>query len=75
MDNPTNLEKLNSKVMQIIQDYNTFKEENKELRTELVTLKSENQIKDSEIEKLREENVMKDLEIEDIVEKIENMLG
>lgn len=75
MDNQTNLDKLNEKVSQILQNYNILKEENKTFRMELVTLKAESEAKDNEIEKLLEANVMKDLEIEEIVEKIESILG
>ena len=75
MQNQTNISKLNDKVSQILQNYNLTKEENQQLRIELVTLKAENEAKHSEIEKLRDENVMKDLEIEEIVEKIEQMLS
>ena len=41
MQNQTNLDKLNDKVTQILQNYNTYKEENKTFRTEIVTLKAE----------------------------------
>jgi len=75
MQSQTNLEKLNDKVSQILQNYNTLKEENKAYRNEIVTLKAENEAKNSEIEKLTEANVMKDMEIEEIVEKIESILG
>ncbi|MFT7003435.1 MAG: chromosome segregation ATPase [Sulfurimonas sp.] len=75
MQNQTNLDKLNDKVTQILQNYNTYKDENKTLRTEIVTLKAENAAKNNEIERLRDVNVMKDLEIEEIVEKIESILG
>nr|WP_321267942.1 hypothetical protein [uncultured Sulfurimonas sp.] len=75
MQNETNLDKLNNKVTQILEHYNTLKEENKNFRMELVTLKAENEAKDIEIEKLRDANVLKDLEIEEIVEKIESILG
>ncbi|MDY0233850.1 MAG: hypothetical protein RBS11_07395 [Sulfurimonas sp.] len=74
MQNQTNLDKLNDKISQILQSYNSLKEENKSFRTELITLKAENQAKDAEIEKLIEANLMKDLEIEEIVEKIESIL-
>ncbi|WP_373034950.1 hypothetical protein [Sulfurimonas sp.] len=75
MQSQTNLDKLNDKVSQILQNYNTLKEENKTYRTEIVTLKAENEAKNNEIEKLTEANVMKDMEIEEIVEKIESILG
>ncbi|MDA3908701.1 MAG: hypothetical protein PF437_06405 [Sulfurimonas sp.] len=75
MQNQTNLDKLNEKVSQILENYNTLKEDNKTFRIEIVTLKAENEAKNIEIEKLTEANVMKDLEIEEIVEKIESILG
>ena len=75
MENQTNLDKLNDKVSQILENYNSLKEENKNFRIEMVTLKAENEVKNVEIEKLREATVMKDLEIEEIVEKIESILG
>jgi len=75
MQNQTNLDKLNDRVTQILQNFNTLKEENKNFRIEMVTLKAENEAKTLEIEKLTEANVMKDLEIEEIVEKIESILG
>jgi len=75
MQNQTTLEKLNSKVSAIIQQYNSSKEELERLRIELVTLKSEREIKNQEIEKLIETNIQKDLEIEAIVDKIESMMG
>jgi len=75
MENQTNLDKLNDKVSQILENYNLLKEENKNFRIEMVTLKAENEAKDVDIEKLREDNILKDLEIEEIVEKIESILG
>jgi len=75
MDNQSNLEKLNEKVSQILQQYHSLKGENEMIRSELITLKAEREIKDQEIEKLSEQNVMKDLEIEEIVNKIESILG
>ena len=75
MENQTNLDKLHDKVSQILENYNSLKEENKNFRIEMVTLKAENEAKDIDIEKLREDNILKDLEIEEIVEKIESILG
>ncbi len=75
MDNQTAIEKLDDKVSQILQQYNSLKGENEMLRTELITLKSEKEIRDLEITKLTEDNAMKDLEIEEIVTKIESILG
>lgn len=75
MENQTTLAKLNDKVSNILERYNSLKTENEKLRIELITLKGESEIKNQEIEKLREQNTLKDLEIEEIVEKIEAMLG
>ena len=75
MENQTTLEKLNTKVTEIVQQYHALKGETEVLRNELTTLRAEREIKDQEIEKLTEQNVMKDLEIEEIVNKIESILG
>jgi len=75
MENQTNLEKLNAKVTDILQKYSSLKEENENLRNEIVSLKAEKEIKDQEIEKLLEDNAIKDLEIEEIANKIESILG
>jgi len=75
MDNQTTLERLNNKVSEILQHYNSLKGENELLRNELVALKAEKEIKDQEIQRLSEENATKDLEIDEIVNKIESLLG
>ena len=75
MQNQTNLEKLNNKVSQILQQYHSMKAENDMLRTEIVTLKSEKELTNQEIEKLTQENSQKDAEIEEIANKIESILG
>ena len=64
MDNQTTLQKLNEKVLTMLQQYHSLKGENEMLRTELVTLKAEGEVKSQ-----------KDLEIEEIVEKIESIMG
>jgi len=75
MENQTNLEKLNTKVSQILQQYHSIKSENEMLRTEIITLKSEKQLINQEMEKLIQENSQKDAEIEEIANKIESILG
>jgi cell division protein FtsB len=75
MENQTNLEKLNDKVSQILQQYHSLKGENEVLQNEVAKLKADNELKTQEIEKLTEQNIMKDLEIEEIVNKIESILG
>lgn len=75
MENQTNIEKLNTKVSQVLQQFNSLKSENENLRNELVSLKAEQEVKSQEIEKLVEDNILKDLEIEEIANKIESILG
>jgi len=75
MENQTTLEKLDSKVSQVLSKYSDLKNANEALRTEIVTLKSQTELKDTEIARLTDDNAMKELEIEDIMSKIENILG
>ncbi|WP_373069712.1 hypothetical protein [Sulfurimonas sp.] len=75
MENQTNIEKLNSKVVEILQQYNSLKLENENLRNEVVSLKTETELKDQEIQKLVDDNAQKDIEIEEIANKIESILG
>jgi cell division protein FtsB len=75
MQEQTNLERLDEKVSQILQNYHSLQGENEVMRNELTTLKAEREIKNQEIEKLIEDNAMKDLEIEEIVSKIESILS
>ncbi len=75
MANQTTLEKLDEKVSSILQKYNTLKNENVTLQTEVATLKAEKELKDQQILKLEDDNTMKELEIEEIVSKIEGILG
>ncbi len=75
MANQTTLEKLDEKVSSILQKYNTLKNENATLQTEVATLKAEKELKDQQILKLEDDNTMKELEIEEIVSKIEGILG
>ncbi|QFR49947.1 hypothetical protein FJR48_12030 (plasmid) [Sulfurimonas lithotrophica] len=75
MESQTNLEKLNVRVSEILQQYHSLKSENEMLRSELVSLKAEQELKDQEIEKLVQQNVEKDMEIDEIANKIESILG
>lgn len=75
MQEQTILEKLDEKVSQMAQKYDSLKSENEMIRSELLTLKAERELKDKEIARLSDENSMKDLEIEEIVSKIESILG
>ncbi|MCF6331424.1 MAG: hypothetical protein L3I99_07775 [Sulfurimonas sp.] len=75
MQNQTNLEKLNTKVSQILQQFHAMKAENDMLRTEIITLKSQKELTNQELEKLIHENSQKDAEIEEIANKIESIIG
>ncbi|NOQ31582.1 MAG: hypothetical protein GQ570_10720 [Helicobacteraceae bacterium] len=75
MEDQTTLERLGSKVSEILQQFNSLKGENEMLRTEITTLRAESEAKNSEIERLDELNQMKDLEIEEIVTKIETIFN
>lgn len=75
MQEQTILATLNDKVSNILEQYNSIKDENEKLRIEVITLRGEREIKNQEIEKLIEQNSMKDLEIEEIVEKIESIMS
>jgi len=75
MEEQTTLQKLSERVTQIVEQYDSMKNEIEVLRTEIVTLRSANEAKDAEINRLTEENGMKELEIEEIVNKIESILG
>jgi len=75
MESHTNLEKLNTKVSEILQKYHSLKSENEMLRSELTSLKAERELKNQEIEDLVEQNTQKDIEIEEIANKIESIIG
>jgi len=75
MENLSNIEKLNTKVTEILQQYHSLKSENEMLRSELSVVKAEQEIKNQEIENLVEQNIQKDIEIEEIANKIESILG
>jgi len=75
MQEQTSLETLSIKVSEMINQYNSLKDENEMLRNEMVALRSAKELKEQEIENLTEQNLMKDLEIEEIVNKIESIVG
>lgn len=75
MEEQTTLQRLSDRVSQIVEQYDSMRQEIEVLRTETITLRSENEAKDVEISRLIDENGMKDLEIEEIVSKIESILG
>ncbi len=71
----SSVEKLSGQINLIVQKLATMKQENEELRVELIKLRSENDAKSIEIQRLVEQNAQKDLEIEEIVQKIENIMA
>jgi predicted nucleic acid-binding Zn-ribbon protein len=75
MQDLTALERLNTKVSQLLQKCEDLQETNELLRSELMALKAQRELKDVEIERLVEENNKKDREIEEIVTRIESILG
>ena len=75
MENIGVLEKLNEKIDALLKNYESLKEENEQLRKELVTCKASNEAKDAQILKLQDEIAMKDLELEEIIMKVEQILG
>ena len=75
MNTQTTLEKLDEKVTNILDRYNSLKNENSILQSELTSLKAEKELKDQQVSKLEDENAMKELEMEEIVNKIEGLLG
>jgi chromosome segregation ATPase len=75
MQNETALERLNTKISQLLQKCEDLQETNEVLRGELVALKAQKELKDREIERLVEENNKKEREIEEVVARIESILG
>ncbi len=69
------LEKLSTKIDELLQKYENLKNENENLRRELVTCKAQNEEKDKEIERLSDELALKNLEIDEIIKRIESFVG
>ena len=68
-------EELSGKISQLLEKYNTTKDENIKLTEELATLKKSLEDKNQEIERLKEEEELRTMEIEDITQKIMNLLS
>jgi len=68
-------EELSTKISQLLEKYNTTKDENIKLTEELATLKKSLEDKNQEIERLKEEEELRTMEIEDITKKIMNLLS
>lgn len=67
--------KLSSKIEDLIAKFEEMKAQNETLRHELVSVKAQNEAKDAQIAKLEEELRSKDMETDDIFGKIEAVLG
>ena len=70
---------INNKILQIIVDLlnelKKVREENQQLRKQIVLLKAENEAKNSEISSLYDEISAKERELESVLSKIQNVLG
>ena len=75
MEEKSVLDRLDTRVSEIIQQFSNLKADNESLRNELTTLKAQQEIKDKEIERLAQENAAKDMELEEIVSKLESILS
>ena len=69
------LDKLGGKVAEIMQQLASLKEENEQLKNELMDRQAENEVFRNRIEGLEADNAAKEREIEEIVNKIESILG
>ena len=69
------LDRLGGKVSQMMQQLQSFKEENEKLKSEFTDLQTQNDVFRKQIELLEAENASKEREIEEIVNKIESILG
>ena len=67
--------KLSSKIEDLLIKFEEMKRQNEALRHELVSVKAQNEAKDAQITKLQEELRHKDMETDDIFGKIEAVLG
>ena len=69
------VEKLSSKIEELITKFDALKNENELLRQELVRVKAQSEAKDAQIAKLEEDLKAKDMEADDILSKIEEVLN
>jgi len=69
------VEKLSTKIDELVSKYNSLKDENESLRQELVRVKAQSEAKDAQIAKLEEDLRQKDMEADDILSKIEEVLN
>ncbi len=69
------VEKLSTKIDELVNKFSALKEENEALRQELVRVKAQSEAKDAQIAKLEEDLRQKDMEADDILSKIEEVLN
>ncbi len=74
MENSEVFERLNLKIEELLKKFQYLKEENDNLRKEVVTQKALSEAKENEIEKLQGKLAKRDREIEEIILKIEKMM-
>ncbi|PSM51485.1 hypothetical protein CBLAS_1340 [Campylobacter blaseri] len=65
---------LGDKVKELIEKYQELKEENKNLRNELVSVKTQNEALSNNLGKLEEDIIMKNLTEEELFKEIEDIL-
>ena len=68
-------EELSTKISQLLEKYNTTKDENSKLKEELATVKNSLENRNEEMAKLKEEEELRTMEIEDINKKIMGLLS
>lgn len=66
---------LSGKVDELLEKFKDMREQNEQLRQELVSVKAQNEAKDIQIAKLQDELKNKDADGEEIMGKIEAVLG
>lgn len=65
-----NLSKLNDKISSLIRAYNVLKEENENLRNQLIASQGQNENLNSKTKDLEEKTMSKDAEIDSMIEKL-----
>lgn len=65
-----NLSKLNDKISSLIRAYNVLKEENENLRNQLIASQGQNENLNSKTKELEEKTMSKDAEIDSMIEKL-----
>ncbi len=69
------LEILSEKIDTLLAQCKKLRDENEELRREIVTCKAANEAKEKELQQLRDDLTLKNMEIDEIIKKIESFVG